>query len=330
MSTILVATEIRQGELKSINLEVFTAAVKIAKEINLTTTALLSGKNAASLAEIPAKYGIENTVVVEDAKLEKYSPDCYAAAIAETARQKGAKVILMGATYTGKDLMSRAAQILDTALAQDCTAYRVEGGALRFTRPMYAGKVRAEVRVASSPVMATFRAKTFKPEENPVTAKVEKLTLSLPEPLTVLEAIETAAAGKLDVSEADLIVSGGRGMKDPNTPEGKENWANLEKLAELIGAATGCSRPVSDDGWRSHDEHIGQTGKTVSPLLYISCAMSGAIQHLAGMSSSKCIVAINKDPEAPIFKAADYGIVGDIAQVLPAMIEEVKKLKARD
>lgn len=324
MSTIIVATEIREGQLKSINNQIFTAAGQMAKEMNLSTTAVLLGSQLDSLSEIPGKFGIQNTVVVEDNKLAKYSPDCYAAAIAEVARQKNAGVILMGATYTGKDLMARVAQILDTALAQDCIGYRLEGGKLIFKRPIYAGKAIAEVEVTSSPVLATFRTKTFKPEENPVSSNVEKLSLDIPEPLTVLEEVQAGESGKLDVTEADLIVSGGRGMKGP------ENWHIIEDLAEVLGAATGCSRPVSDEGWRPHDEHIGQTGKTVSPLLYVSCAISGAIQHLAGMSSSKYIVAINKDPEAPIFKAVDYGIVGDVFEVLPAMTEEIKKLKAQD
>jgi electron transfer flavoprotein alpha subunit len=324
MSTIIIATEIREGQLKSINNQIFTAAGQMAKEMNLSTTAVLLGTQLDSLSEIPGKFGIQNTLVVEDNKLAKYSPDCYAAAIAEVARQKNASVILMGATYTGKDLMARVAQILDTALAQDCIGYRMEGGKLIFKRPIYAGKAIAEVEVTSSPVLATFRTKTFKPEENPVSSNVEKLSLDIPEPLTVLEEVQAGESGKLDVTEADLIVSGGRGMKGP------ENWHIIEDLAEVLGAATGCSRPVSDEGWRPHDEHIGQTGKTVSPLLYISCAISGAIQHLAGMSSSKYIVAINKDPEAPIFKAVDYGIVGDVFEVLPAMTEEIKKLKAQD
>jgi electron transfer flavoprotein alpha subunit len=324
MSTIIVATEIREGQLKSINQQIFTAAVQIAKELNLSTSAVLLGTQLDSLSDIPGKFGIQNTIVVEDPKLSEYSPDCYAAAITEVARQKKASIILMGATYTGKDLMARVAQLLDSALAQDCIGYRVEGGKLLFKRPMYAGKAIAEVEVASSPVLATFRTKTFKPSENPVTSNVEKMSLELPEPLTVLEEVQSSATGKLDVTEADLIVSGGRGMKGP------ENWHLIEDLAKVLDAATGCSRPVSDEGWRPHDEHIGQTGKTVSPLLYISCAMSGAIQHLAGMSSSKYIVAINKDPEAPIFKVADYGIVGDVFDVLPVMIEEIKKIKAHD
>jgi len=324
MSTILVATEILDNQLKSINHQMFTAARQIAKEMNLSTTAVLLGTNLDSFTEIPGKFGIENTVVVEDSKLAKYSPDCHAAAIAEIARQRNAGVILMGATYTGKDLMSRVAQILDTSLAQDCISYRLDGGKLLFKRPMYAGKIIAEVEVTSSPVIATFRSKTFKPQESPAASKVEKMQLDLPEPLTVLEEVQASQSGKMDVTEADLIVSGGRGMKGP------ENWSLIEDLAKTLGAATGCSRPVSDEGWRPHDEHIGQTGKTVSPLLYIACGISGAIQHLAGMSSSKYIVAINKDPEAPIFKAADYGIVGDVFEVLPAMTEEIKKIKAHD
>ena len=179
----------------------------------------------------------------------------------------------------------------------------------------------ADVKVVSKPAMATLRSKSYKPEENPSSPTLEKLDLDLPQPQVVVEAIELASAGKMDVTEADLIVSGGRGLRGP------ENWHILEALAEALGAATACSRPVSDEGWRPHEEHVGQTGKTVAPDLYIAAGISGAIQHIAGISSSKYIVAINKDPEAPIFKVADYGIVGDVFEVLPRFTEEVKKLQ---
>jgi len=321
MSTILVITEIREGQLKNINNEIFTAANQLAKETNHSVTAMLLGANVGSLAQQPGEYGIENVVVVEDAKLEKYSPDCYAVAVAEVAKQKSAEVILMGATNMGKDLMARVASILDTTLAQDVISFRTEGREIIFTRPMYAGKVRAEVKITSSPVLATIRPKSFKAQENKTSANVKKISVTLPEPLVVVEEIVTSEAGKLDVTEADIIISGGRGMKSP------ENWHLIENLAEVTGGTCGCSRPVSDEGWRDHGEHIGQTGKTVSPTLYVACGISGAIQHLAWISSSKYIVAINKDPDAPIFKAADYGIVGDVFDVLPAMTDEIKKLK---
>ncbi|RMF59623.1 MAG: electron transfer flavoprotein subunit alpha/FixB family protein [Calditrichaeota bacterium] len=324
MATILVVTEIREGQFKSVNNEVFTAAHKIASELGGSVQALLMGPQANTHASGVGQYGVETALVLEDSKLEKYSADCYAAAVAETAKQISADYIFMAATFMGKDLMARVAQLLNTALAQDCINLRVEDGNVIFHRPMFAGKVLADVTISSKPALATIRPKAFKAEEHPVDASVQSISVELPEPLAVVEEIEASPTGKIDVTEADIIVSGGRGMGGP------ENWGLIEELADLLGAATGCSRPVSDDGWRPHDEHIGQTGKTVSPNLYIACGISGAIQHLAGMSSSKYIVAINKDPEAPIFKVADYGIVGDVFDVLPKMIEEVKKLKAND
>jgi electron transfer flavoprotein alpha subunit len=321
MSTILVVTEIRDGQIKAINHEAYSAAKKLAQETNQSVTALLVGSNLTSLAETPAKYGIEQVVLVEDGKLKKYSPDCYAAAVTEVAKQKDAAIIFMGATNLGKDLMARTAFNLDTTLAQDIINFKVEGGQVSFVRPLYAGKVYARVKLTSSPAMATIRPKAFKAEENPVKANVEKLSIDLPDPVVVIDEVIATTGGKLDVTEADIIISGGRGMKGP------ENWHLIEELADVVGGATGCSRPVSDEGWRDHGEHIGQTGKTVSPTLYVACGISGAIQHLAGISSSKYIVAINKDPEAPIFRAADYGIVGDVFEVLPALTEEIKKLK---
>lgn len=321
MSSILVVTEIRDNQLKSITYEAFTAAKKLSKETNLNVIALLVGSNVSELAETPGKYGVEQTIVIEDTKLEKYSPDCYAAAVSEVAKQKDAKIILMGATNLGRDLMARVAFNLDTTLAQDCTNFKVESDQVIFVRPLYAGKVLADVQISSSPVMATLRAKSFSAEQNPVETSVEKLSLDLPDPVVTVDEVITTTGGKLDVTEADIIISGGRGMKGP------ENWNLIEDLANAIGGAMGCSRPVSDEGWRDHGEHIGQTGKTVSPTLYVACGISGAIQHLAGISSSKYIVAINKDPEAPIFKAADYGIVGDVFEVLPALTEEIKKVK---
>ena len=321
MATILVVSEVQDGKMKSVSTEVFTAAVKMAGETGNSVTALFVGNGLDGLADSAGKFGVADVVLAEGASLAKFSPDAYAAAIAEVAKQKDTAVILMSATYTGKDLLARTAQILDTGLAQDCISYRAEGGKLYFTRPVYAGKLLAEVRVDAAPVMATFRPKSFKPAESPVAVKAEKLSLDLPAPKAVLEEMQLSGGGKMDVTEADMIVSGGRGMKGP------ENWGILEELAEVLGAATGCSRPVSDDGWRPHEEHIGQTGRTVSPTLYVACGISGAIQHLAGMSSSKFIVAINKDEEAPIFKAADYGIVGDVFEVLPALTAEIRKLK---
>lgn len=303
------------------NAEVYSAAVALGKEMGQSVaTVLLGGAGLEALSATAGSHGVEKAILVEDSGLETFSPDAYASAIAQVIRETGASVVLMGATFTGKDVMPRVAQHLDVALVQDVIHVKNEEG-LVFTRPMYAGKVHAEVRVHSTPAMATIRPKSYKPVENPVNIVVESMSADVPAAKTQVVAYEGSSNGKLDVTEADIIVSGGRGM------QGADKWNVLEELADLLGAATGCSRPVSDDGWRPHEEHIGQTGKTVSPDLYIACGISGAIQHVAGVSSSKYIVAVNKDPEAPIFKVADYGIVGDVFDVLPVMTEEIRKVK---
>ena len=324
MSTILVVTELFEGEIRSVSRQVYTAAVQMGQETGQPVTALmLGGDGLEALAEVPGTYGVAKTVLVADPKLAQYSPDTYAAVIAQVARAQEAGVVLMGASVTGKDLMARVAQLLDTSLAQDCVSFRIDGGKVLFTRPLFAGKVLAEVRVTANPVMATFRPKAYKAEEAPTSVQVERAQADVPEPLAVVEELVKSATKKLDVTEADLVVSGGRGLQGP------ENWGILEALVEVLGdgATLGCSRPVSDDGWRPHDEHVGQTGRTVAPDLYIACGISGAIQHVAGIASSKYIVAINKDPEAPIFKVADYGIVGDLFDVVPAMTEAIQALK---
>jgi len=325
MSTILVATEIHDGTLKAVNAQVFTAAARMGRDLGMPVMALLlGGEGLDALAAVPACYGVAKTLVVEDARLASFSPDVYAAAIARAAEACGAGYVLMGATLTGKDVIARVAQIMDAGLAQDCVDFRVEGEEVHFTRPMYAGKVLAEVKVTGPPVLASLRPKAFPAAEAPVDGAVERLSVDLPEPQAVVTSVEGSAAKKLDVTEADIVVSGGRGMQGP------EHWPLLEALADALGdgAALGCSRPVSDDGWRPHDEHVGQTGKTVSPDLYIAVGISGAIQHVAGISSSKTIVAVNKDPDAPIFQVADYGIVGDLFEVVPAMTEAIRKVKA--
>lgn len=324
MSTILVVTEIRDGVARPVNDQIYTAAVQLGRATGQPVTALMLGGSLGALAEAPGQFGVAKTILVEAPQLARYSPDVHAAAVAEVARRLDAAVILMGATMTGKDLMARVAQRLGVGLVQDSLRFRVDGEAVVFTRPLFAGKVLADVRVTSSPVMATIRPKAYTPEAAPTAVQVDHLTLDLPEPRAVVEERTQSASEKLDVTEADIVVSGGRGMQGP------ERWGILEDLAAALGdrAGLGCSRPVSDDGWRPHEEHVGQTGKTVSPDLYIACGISGAIQHVAGMASSGYIVAINKDPDAPIFKVADYGIVGDLFEVVPALTDAIKTLKA--
>jgi electron transfer flavoprotein alpha subunit len=229
---------------------------------------------------------------------------------------------MLGATAMGKDLAPRVAVRLDAGLAADCTALSVRDGFIVATRPVYAGKALVDVRVNSAVGVYTLRPNVFTAGvSNGTAAAVEKMDIALEEnDFSVVVKSTAQATGKLDVAEASIIVSGGRGLKGP------ENFAMIEELAGVLGAAVGASRAVVDAGWRPHDEQVGQTGKTVSPSLYIAVAISGAIQHLAGMSSSKYIVAINKDKEAPVFQVADYGIVGDAFEVVPALTREFKKL----
>jgi electron transfer flavoprotein alpha subunit len=227
----------------------------------------------------------------------------------------------------GKDLAPRVAARLGAGLATDCTALRAEGGQLVATRPIYAGKVLAEVTWDKPPAVASLRPKIFEPAPPDAarSAAVEMFPAPVAEADLRVRTVEVKAAaqGQVDLTEAEVIVSGGRGMKGP------EGYGVLEELAAALGGVVGASRAAVDAGWRPHGDQVGQTGKTVSPRLYVACGISGAIQHLAGMSGSRCVVAINKDPDAPIFKVADYGLVGDLFEIVPALAGEVRKLNAR-
>ena len=223
----------------------------------------------------------------------------------------------------GKDVLPRVALRLDSPLAQDIIKFEVENNKVIYTRPIIAGKLLARLSLQGKYQLATLRSNVFPAVKNPVKPELISLNKTVPIPKVQLQQTMAAEAGKLDVTEAEIIVSGGRGMQGP------DNWHLIENLAKVLGAATGASRAAVDAGWREHGEQVGQTGKTVSPKLYIACGISGAIQHQAGMTSSKCIVAINKDPEAPIFKLADYGIVGDVFEILPKLTEEIQRSKSQ-
>jgi electron transfer flavoprotein alpha subunit len=267
-------------------------------------------------------YGAQKVLVAEDPRLEFYSPTAYARIVAEVVRSQQATLVVIPATAMGKDLAPRVAVKLDAGLAVDCTAVRIEGGTLIATRPVYAGKALIDVKMNSEVKVLSLRPNVFSSGASDGTAApTEKVVLALEEGDFASRVLGIKqSSGKLDVAEADIIVTGGRGLKGP------ENFGMIEQLAEALGGAVGASRAVVDAGWRPHDEQVGQTGKTVSPSLYIAVAVSGAIQHLAGMSSSKYIVAVNKDKDAPIFQVATYGIVGDAFEVVPALTKEVKKL----
>jgi electron transfer flavoprotein alpha subunit len=264
--------------------------------------------------------------VGDDAIFANYSTDAYGLATAKAAQLVEAKALVFPGTSMGKDLAPKVSAKLGIGLLSDVTSWAFEGGALLLKRPIYSGKAFATVTpIAGKGFAVTLRPNVFPVAENPRAPEVLGLdhTVGADQVKAVVESILSAEGGTLDVAEADVIVSGGRGLKGP------ENFPLLEALAKELNAAVGASRAAVDAGWIEHAHQVGQTGKVVSPSLYIACGISGAIQHLAGMSSSKVIVAINKDPEAPIFKVASYGIVGDLFDVVPKLTEAVKELKAR-
>jgi electron transfer flavoprotein alpha subunit len=311
---ILIYAEHREGAVRKITYE----NISLAKQLGKPFEVALIGSDVKDMADNLGKYGAEKVSVYQSPGLAEYSPDGYAKVLADAVKKQEADVLMMGATSTGKDLAPRVSAILNAAMATDCTEVEVDGDDLKLKRPMYAGKVKATIRLTSPIKIVTVRPNVYQAVEAPANVQVDSMDVEKPDFRTVVKEIISGAKGKLDVTEADIVVSGGRGMKGP------ENWHLIEDLASLLGAATGASRAAVDAGWRPHDEQVGQTGKTVSPTLYIAVGISGAIQHLAGMSSSKYIVAINKDPDAPIFKVADYGIVADLFDVVPRMIQELK------
>ena len=319
---ILAIAEQRNGQFKKSAFEVVKAAKTASEQLKAEVIALVIGNNVSSIAPMLGGYGASKTVVVEESALELYSPTAYAAIIADVAKAEAAEILFLPATAFGKDVAPRVAVKLQAGLASDCTMITVNGGAISATRPVYAGKGLVDVTIKTPVKIFTLRPNVFTAGESTgAAAAVVKKSIALTDSdFSVVVKEVRQASGKKDVSEADVIVSGGRGLKGP------EHFAMIEDLAGALNAAVGASRAVVDAGWRPHDEQVGQTGKTVSPSLYIAVAISGAVQHLAGMSSSKCIVAINKDKDAPIFSVADYGIVGDAFEVVPALTVEVKKI----
>jgi electron transfer flavoprotein alpha subunit len=318
---ILAFVEQRDGQFKKAGFEAMKAAATLAGQVQGQAMGVVVGDRVKSMSVALGGYGAMKVFVVEDPRL-KLPSNAYAEAVAQVAKKEKADVVLFPATSMGKDLAPRVAVKLDAGLAADCTSVRLEGGNLVATRPVFAGKALTDVTITSAVKILTLRPNVFSAGESTgAAAPVEEAAVELTDMHYGASVKEvTQASGKLDVAEADIIVSGGRGLKGP------EHFTMIEELASVLGGAVGASRAVVDAGWRPHDEQVGQTGKTVSPSLYIAIGISGAIQHLAGMSSSKYIVAINKDKDAPIFQVADYGIAGDAFEVVPALTKEVRKL----
>ncbi len=318
---ILVFAEQREGKFKKSAFEVTQTAKRIADQLGAELVTLVIGQNVESIAKELGAYGANRVLVADDVRLHHYSSTAYSKIIAECARKEEASVVLLPASQMGKELAPRISAKLEAGVAADCTALNVNGNEIVATRPVYAGKAFIDIKVTSPTKIFTLRPNVFTASPvNGGTLTSEKVALELTDKdfAAKVTAVKIAE-GRPDVTEANIIVSGGRGLKAP------EHFHLVEELADVLGGAVGASRAVVDAGWRSHDEQVGQTGKTVSPSLYIACGISGAVQHLAGMSSSKYIVAINKDKDAPIFQIADYGIVGDVFEILPPLTAELKK-----
>jgi electron transfer flavoprotein alpha subunit len=322
---ILVFAEVRDGKLKKSALEAATAAHGLAAKLGGKVIALALTKDAVSDAAGLGKYGVSEVHVGAGGAFAAFDPAIVAKALAQFARARGVKAVLLPHSAVGKDVAPRLAALLDCAQVSDCVALDVEGGSIVAKRPVYAGKARFTVKSIAACFVGTLRPNVFTPHASGG-ADAAVSSWSPSEPLaskaTLREVVEAQGSKRIELTEADTIVSGGRGLKGP------ENFPLLEKMADVLGAAVGASRAVVDAGWRPHGDQVGQTGKTVSPNLYFAIGISGAIQHLAGMSSSRIIVAINKDKEAPIYKVANYGVVGDLFEIVPALTEALAKAKA--
>jgi electron transfer flavoprotein alpha subunit len=316
---VFAITEQRDGELRKVSFEVVSEGRRVADGLGADLTAVVLGSGIENLAEELKKYGPDKILVVDDAALADYTTDAYTNVLAELIQSLDPAVIITGASAQGKDLSGRLAARLDAGVAMDCVEIKLDNGNLTYTRPMFGGKIIAHVEIEGTPQIVAIRPNVMDIAENSKESAIEKPAVQVGDLKTKVVEMKIETGDKVELTEADIIVSGGRGTGG--------DYAAVEELANELGAAVGASRSAVDEGWRPHSDQVGQTGKTVSPTLYVACGISGAIQHLAGMSTSKYIVAINKDEEAPIFSKADFGIVGDLFEVVPAITTEVKKLK---
>ena len=329
MADVLAFAEQRNGQIGSAAREAVSTAARVASQLGGSARVVtLGGPGLCEHAAGLGALGAATVAVGEHEALAEYNPEGYARVIADHIRSGDFAAVIVPATTLGKDVAPRVAAMLDGPLASDATDIEVHEGLLSVIRPIYSGKAFAHVSIDAAPAMITIRPNVFPVEQHGAEGVVSTFDPGVDASTWRVRVVERKAAvdGALDVSEATTIVSGGRGMKDP------ENWGLLESLRDALGAgvALGASRAVVDAGWRPHGEQVGQTGKTVAPKLYFAIGISGAIQHLAGMRTSQTIVAINRDADAPIFGVADYGIVGDLFEILPRLTKEVAALKAAD
>lgn len=322
MGNILVIGEHQDGKVKKVTQELVTKAAELAGQAGGEVDVILVGHGLQNPAEL-GSFGAKKVYVVDNPKLEKYNTEGVVKVISELSNEIKPSIILGTASPLGKDLLPRLSARLNAGLAADCTDLKIEGGKLVATRPLYSGKAFVDVKFESDVQIASARPNSFVAKAaGGANAEVVQKNIDPGELRAVMKEIIQGKSDKADLTEAGIIVSGGRAMKSA------DNFKILQELADVIGATVGASRAAVDSGYAAHDMQVGQTGKVVNPNLYIAAGISGAIQHLAGMRTSKVIVAINKDPEAPIFTKADYGIVGDLFQVVPLLTQEFKKTLA--
>jgi electron transfer flavoprotein alpha subunit len=318
---VLIFAESPRGQLKKAAFEAVTYGKKTAELLGTTCAALVLGDNVVNAAAL-GQYGAAKVYQVASSALNEVDSQTYTQVIAAAAVQLGAKVVILAHTSTGKSIAGRLSVRLDGGLVSGANALpTVNGDEMIVRKPVFSGKALADVTLSGGVKIISLMGNAQKPEMSGSDAAVEELSVTVPTNRIRVKSVKTQE-GTVPLPEAELVVSAGRGMKGP------ENWAIVEELAQEMGATTACSRPVSDSHWRPHHEHVGQTGIAIRPNLYIAIGISGAIQHLAGVNSSKCIVVINKDPEAPFFKAADYGVQGDLFDIVPRLTAAYKKFKA--
>lgn len=324
---VAVVAEARGGKVKKPSLEAVSAACELAGKCGGEVVVLVAGAGLGPATTELARAGAARVVALESPVLASYSGDGYCAVLVEALEPLAPAAVLMPHTAMGKDLMPRISAALGTGLVSDVTALHFDDGRFGATKPVFAGKAYQKSYMERTPFMATLRPNNFEARAGGGGAAVETRAPALTQEMlkAIVADVVSASSGSVPLSEAKVVVAGGRGLKGP------EHWHLLEELAQAFGpgvAAVGATRAIVDAGWRPHDEQVGQTGKTVAPTLYIAAGLSGAIQHIAGMRTARYIVAINKDKDAPIFKVADYGIVGDVFEVLPALTAAVKQALA--
>ena len=318
--SVLVYTKSDQGKFKKVALEVASYAKAVADQLGTSVTAVTI--NAADASEL-GKYGVDKVLSVSDTRLEQFNARAYAAVIQQAAEKEGAKVVIVSSSTDSKYLAPILAVGLNAGYASNVVDAPVSTDPFIVKRTAFSNKAFELSQINTEVKLVGVSKNTYGLVENTASAQAEEFSPSVPDIRVKVESVDRAT-DKVTIADAEIVVSGGRGLKGP------ENWGIVEELAEVLGAATACSKPVSDLGWRPHSEHVGQTGKPVASNLYVAIGISGAIQHLAGVNASKVKLVINTDPEAPFFKAADYGVVGDAFEVVPALIEKLKEFKAQN